>query len=188
MKQRIKQVLSQHEKGCITLAGLTAAAVLIPLYEKAGEHYIILTKRTDKVEYHKGQISFPGGRKEEDDRDLLATALRESYEEIGLRPEVVEILGELSEERTISSRFVICPFVAFIPYPYQFQLCYEEVAQLLEIPISELLDKANLRKEVISNEEGEVSTAYYYYYKDHVIWGATARILKKLLNLIPNQN
>ena len=184
MKQKIKEILSQQEKECIPHPGLNEAAVLVPIYEKAGEHYILFTKRTDEVEHHKGQISFPGGRRDESDDDLLATALREGYEEVGLRPEVVEIAGKLDQERTITSKFSICPFVAFIPYPYQFELSSDEVEQLLEVPLSALLDKDNFREETITDEEGRIIPSYYYHYGDQVIWGATARILNRLLGLV----
>ena len=183
MKQRIRQILSQREKKCIADPDLTLSAVLVPIYEKAGEYYILFTKRTETVEYHKGQISFPGGRRDDGDSDLLATALREAFEEIGLRPEAVEILGELDEERTIGSNFMICPFIGFIPYPYQFEISRDEVEQLVEVPLSALLDKANFREEVVT-DEGKTFPAYFYHYGDQVIWGATARILKRFLDLV----
>ncbi|GAI52893.1 unnamed protein product, partial [marine sediment metagenome] len=96
LANKIKKILAQREKQTIvpTNAPLAPAAVLLPLYEKEGEYYILLTKRTQKVEHHKGQISFPGGARHEQDRDLVDTALRETFEEIGVRPEDVEILGE----------------------------------------------------------------------------------------------
>jgi 8-oxo-dGTP pyrophosphatase MutT (NUDIX family) len=186
VKQKIKQILSQRERKRISVPGLSPAAVLIPIYENSGEHYILFTKRTERVGYHKGQISFPGGAKSEEDETLLATALRESFEEVGLRPEAVEILGELDEERTISSNFVISPFVAFIPYPYRFKISEAEVEDLVEVPISALLNRANFREEV-EVDGGRTFPSYFYYYGDKVIWGATARILKNFLDLVFGQ-
>jgi len=183
MKQKIKQALSQREKKHIIAPGLSEAAVLIPIYEKAGEHYILFTKRTDDVEYHKGQISFPGGKRDEHDDNLLVTALRESFEEIGLNPEAAEILGELDEEKTVISNFIVSPFVALIPHPYQFKINDKEVKELVEVPISALLDRANFREEVVV-DDGQTFPAYSYHYGDQVIWGATARILNGLLYLV----
>ena len=183
MKQRIRQILSQREKKRVVDHGLTPSAVLVPLFEKAGEHHILFTKRTDTVENHKGQISFPGGRKDDCDSDMLATALREGFEEVGLRPEVVEVLGELDEEETFVSKFMIAPFVGYIPYPYEFELCCEEVKELMEVPIPVLLDKANFREDVIRDGDRTIP-AYFYHYGDQVIWGATARILKNFLDLV----
>ncbi|MFW0859160.1 MAG: NUDIX hydrolase [Dehalococcoidia bacterium] len=183
MKERIKQILRGRQKKRICDPGLISSAVLVPVYQKAGEYYILFTRRTERVEYHKGEIAFPGGRKDEDDSNLLATALREGFEEIGLRPEAVEILGELDDESTISTSFVVSPFVALIPYPYDFEINREEVEGLVEVPLAVLRDKANFREEVIT-DGGRTFMAYSYHYGDEVIWGATARILKRFLDLL----
>ena len=92
-------------------ASLTPSAVLVPIYHKQGEYYILFTKRTEDVKNHKGQISFPGGVHQEEDRTLVDTALRESAEEIGLMPNDVEVLGELDDTTTVTSSFIISPFV-----------------------------------------------------------------------------
>jgi 8-oxo-dGTP pyrophosphatase MutT (NUDIX family) len=183
MKQRIKQILSHREKKRISDPGLISSAVLVPVYEKEGEWYILFTRRTRRVDYHKGQISFPGGRKDEGDSDLLATAMRESFEEIGLRPEAMEILGQLDDESTFSTSFVVSPFVALIPYPYDFSLNRGEVENLVEVPLAVLRDKANFREEIVT-DGGRTFMAYSYRYGDQVIWGATARILKQFLDLV----
>src|SRR5262249_58054340 len=96
---------------------LVRAAVLIPLYEVGGQVHVLLTRRTDKGDQHKGQVSFPGGRCDETDADALDTALREAYEEVGLRREDVEILGALDDMLT-STGFVVTPYVGVIPHPY----------------------------------------------------------------------
>ncbi|MFA4837072.1 MAG: CoA pyrophosphatase [Dehalococcoidia bacterium] len=181
MEERIKQILAQREINRITDPGLTPAAVLAPLYDKEGEWHILFTKRTHLVADHKGQISFPGGKREKSDCDFLSTALREAWEEIGLEPALVNVLGELDNEKTISN-FVIHPFLAIVPHPYDFLLSSAEVEALVEFPISVLLDKANFREDTVIHA-GEKNPAYYYSYGDQVIWGATARILKKLLDL-----
>ena len=97
------------------------AGVLIPLFRENGKYKILFTKRTDMVEHHKGQISFPGGGVEKDDRSVMETALRETQEEIGLMKEEVEILGRTDDILTLVSNFVITPFVGLIPFPYDFE-------------------------------------------------------------------
>lgn len=183
MKERIKKNLQGREKKSIPEPGLVSSAVLIPVYEKAGEYYILFTRRTEKVPHHKGQISFPGGRKDEGDNNLLATALRESFEEIGLRPEAVEILGELDDECTIFTNFVVSPFVGIIPCPYDFEINQGEVEELIEAPLAALADKTTLLEKIVT-DSGRIVKACSYHYKDQVIWGATARILKQFLDLI----
>lgn len=183
MKERIKRTLIQREKRHILNSGAVPAAVLMPIFERDGEDHILFTKRTDTVEHHKGQISFPGGRREDTDRDLLQTALREAHEEIGLMPDSVDVLGELDDEMTFVSNYVITPFAGYIPYPYPFKLSPDEVQEIMEVPISTLLDKANFRQE--EETEGDITyPVYYYHYGDEVIWGATARILKRFFDTI----
>ena len=182
MKQRLRQALSQRKKRRIVDASLTPSAVLVPIYHKQGEYYILFTKRTEDVKDHKGQISFPGGAYQEEDRTLIDTALRESAEEIGLMPNDVEVLGELDDTTTVTSSYIISPFVAFIPWPYQFKLNREEAEEIIEIPISALLDKNCLRKET-EIIDGETVASYFYHYQGRVIWGATARILNQFLDI-----
>ena len=182
MKEKIRQVLSQRKKKTITDEGLIPAAVLIPIYEKAGEYYLVFTKRTEVVDYHKGQISFPGGARQAGDETLKDAALRESWEEIGLDPQDVEILGELDDEPTYITAFIISPFVAAIPYPYQFRASPKEVEEIIEVPIAALLDKSSLRQEIRLGPERVLMP--FYDYNGKVIWGATARILKHFLELV----
>ena len=155
----------------------------MPIFEKNGEDHILFTKRTDTVEHHKGQISFPGGKKESTDSDLLQTALREAYEEIGLDPESVDVLGELDDELTFVTNYLVTPFAGYIQYPYPVKLSENEVEKVIEVPISALLDKANFREE--TETEGDITyPAYFYHYGEDVIWGATARILKRFFDTI----
>jgi len=181
MKQRLKQLLSLRQKRRIVDASRISAAVLLPIYYKQGQYYILLTKRTEKVKEHKGQISFPGGAREGEEM-LVNTALRECAEEIGLMAEEVEILGELDDTISRTSNYIISPFVALIPWPYQFQVNREEIEELIEVPLSALLDSSYQRQdtEII---DGETVTSYCYYYQGRVIWGATARILNQFLDI-----
>jgi 8-oxo-dGTP pyrophosphatase MutT (NUDIX family) len=133
--------------------------------------------------YHKGQISFPGGAQDVEDNDLAATALREASEEIGVRPDDVEILGNLDDESTYTSRFVITPFVGAIPYPYRFKVSRKEVEELIEAPVSALLKPGCFSPET-QDEEGRTYPWGHYIYGNHKITGITARILKQLLDLV----
>jgi len=182
MEQRLREVLSQRQKRHITDANLTPAAVLVPIYYKEGEYYILFTKRTEWLKEHKGQISFPGGARHESDRTLLDTALRESTEEIGLAPDRVKVLGELDDILTETSSYIISPFVALIPYPYQFKVGEQEVGEIIEAPISVLMDKDRLHQET-AVLGGKALNFYVYKYKGRVIWGATAKILNQFLDV-----
>ncbi len=182
MKEKLRQLLSQKQKRHIVDASRVPSAVLVPIYKKQKQYYILFIKRTEKVKEHKSQISFPGGTREKGDRTLLDTALRECAEETGLRAEDVEILGELDDEVTTTSNYVVSPFVAAIPWPYQFRVNKEEVEEIIEVPISALLDKNCLRKnkELLNGKEVD---SYVYHYQGRVIWGATARILNRFLDI-----
>jgi len=142
----------------------------------------LLTKRTEMLEYHKGQICFPGGGRHETDRDLRDTALRETFEEVGVRPEDVRILGELDSMGTFTSNFLITPYVGVIPYPYEFKVSVDEIESLIQVPVSELLDENNYREEVY-DLDGSIMTGFVFDYRGEVIWGATARILRQLIEL-----
>lgn len=182
MKEKIRQALSAHKKLSINDRSLTEAAVLIPIFYKDGEYHILFTQRSNQVPYHKGQISFPGGGRHKSDRSLLDTALRETWEEIGLEPADAEILGGLDEARTATSGFVVSPFVAFIPYPYEFKVSHDEIDEIFDVPISALLYKANVKEDryAVGNK---VSSTYSYEYAGRVIWGATAGILRQFLEI-----
>jgi len=147
------------------------AAVLLPVYKKMGEYNIIFTKRSEKTTYHAGEISFPGGSYEEEDGNLVNTALRESCEEIGLSPHDVRIIGELEQVRTLTSSYLVTPYVGIIPYPYDFRINKDEVVELIHVPISALLASEKRDR---------------WIWGDHLIWGATARILDEFLSFVPS--
>lgn len=182
--KKIKEILSKRKKYIIDEPNLTKAAVLIPIFEKEGKYHIIFTKRTEKVEHHKGEISFLGGVYDKGDKSLLQTALRESFEELGIKPSDVEILGELDDITTITN-FIISPFVGVIPYPYNFIINKDEIDQVLEIPIFTLLEKSNFWEEKFIYDEKE-HIVYFYKYKENIIWGATGKILKQFLEITSN--
>jgi 8-oxo-dGTP pyrophosphatase MutT (NUDIX family) len=165
---------------------LTPAAVLIPLFLEQDELHVLLTVRTDQVEKHKGQISFPGGAREPQDSDLLATALRETEEEVAIRPADVEVLGQLDQLVSITD-FIITPYVGMIPYPYDFHSNEDEIAELLEVPLSFFFDASNRRPVTKTSRGGEI-TVDCFDFNGHTIWGITARILIGFLRLLDSTN
>jgi 8-oxo-dGTP pyrophosphatase MutT (NUDIX family) len=158
---------------------LKRAAVLMVLYPKNGDLHILLTKRTEDVEHHKGQISFPGGSQDDGDDDLVVTALRESEEEIGLPRESVRILGTFHDYETPSG-FAVTPVVAYADSLPDLSPHEAEVAEILEVPLSLFLDKRNERVEQRS-PFGVPLNVYFYQFGEHEIWGATAAILRSFL-------
>ena len=179
MKQKLKQALSLRQKQRIVDSSRISAAVLLPIYYKQGQYYILFIKRTEWVEKHKGEISFPGGTYEAQDKTLLDTALRESAEEIGLKPDDVEVLGEL-DETSVKTNYIITPFLAAIPWPYEFRVDGQETEAIIEAPISALLARGHSRQEL---RDGETVAVYHYNYQGRVIWGATAQILAEFLDI-----
>jgi 8-oxo-dGTP pyrophosphatase MutT (NUDIX family) len=185
LKDDIKQILAEREKKVVLFSNEPrhTSAALIPVFNKGGEYHVMLTKRTEELKYHKGQICFPGGSPHDEDGSLRDTALREAYEEVGIRPEDVEILGELDSTGTLTSDFLITPFVGIIPYPYEFTVSKLEIDELIEVPLSVLAEDSNYWEEIYS-ADGVIGKASFFKYKDKVIWGATARILKQLIELV----
>ena len=145
MNQELKEIFRRYNKRTNTDASLKPSAVLIPLFYKEGHIHILLTQRSEQVIHHKGQICFPGGNYQSNDATLLQTALRETEEEIGLMAKDVEVLGELDDSSTITSGYVISPFVALIPYPYVFKPNHNEIKQIISIPLSELTNELHFQ-------------------------------------------
>jgi 8-oxo-dGTP pyrophosphatase MutT (NUDIX family) len=182
----VRTLLAQRTRRTLDDPALTCAAVLVPLLFKEGEWHVVVTQRTQDVEYHKGQISFPGGACEPDDAGRQATALRETFEEIGVPPAAVEVLGLLDDFQTVS-HFGVTPFVGVIPHPFAYCLEMREVEAVVEVPFSFLRDPAHLRTEQRDAErEGRLAErdVLFWDYGPYTIWGATARILKNLLDLV----
>jgi 8-oxo-dGTP pyrophosphatase MutT (NUDIX family) len=160
------------------------AAVLLPLFKNATDYHLLFTKRTETVRHHKGEVSFPGGSFEPADGDLLTTALRESYEEVGVQPDHVSILGRLDDLATFSTNFTISPFVGLIPHPYPFRLNPVEVAMVFDVPVSVLADPTVGRSYRRARDDGATIEDFEFHINDQVIWGATARIVRHFLSVM----
>lgn len=160
------------------------SSVLIPIFSEDDQHMVLFTKRTDRVEHHKGQISFPGGAVDKDDVSLEETALREAYEEIGLLKGDVELLGRTDDMLTLVSGFIIHPFVGRIPYPYPFKINSREVDSIVFIPLYVFMDKTSGHIKDSVDVEGFTYHGTSYEYQGHVIWGATARIMENLIRIV----
>lgn len=155
------------------------AGVLVPIFCADHGPHLIFTQRTGTVKHHQSQISFPGGVFDPGDADLLSTALREAQEEIGLDPGRVEVIGMLKPTATVTG-FWINPFVALVPYPYDFRLNPEEVAKLLIFPLKDFFPPARWRTGPYTYQGKTVSVCCWHQ-DDTCIWGATARLLLDLL-------
>jgi 8-oxo-dGTP pyrophosphatase MutT (NUDIX family) len=183
MEEYVKQVLQAHPRRELSVPGRRLAAVLMPLYCHNGEYGVIFTKRSQMVYHHRGQISFPGGGHESQDPSLQHTALRESAEEIGLQPTDVQVLGQLDDLLTSNSNYLVRPFVGTIPYPYPFQIDRRETASIIEVPLA-FLRQHNPATEEVREYEGRQVRSFFFPYEGHLIWGATAKILKQFLDLL----
>jgi 8-oxo-dGTP pyrophosphatase MutT (NUDIX family) len=186
LPQAIKEILSARTPKRIRdeQHSYKHAGVLVPIFKQGGEYLILFTKRTTKVEHHKGQISFPGGAVDEADASVKETALREAWEEIGLQEEDVEILGRIDDTLTVVSDFIVHPFVGLIPNPYPFMINTDEVAKLIKMPLK-VFHPANARnKGTVFEFEGKTHQTPTYEYGGEVLWGATARIMEIFMNII----
>jgi len=160
---------------------LRHASVLIPFFQDGDDYKILFTQRTQKVEAHKGQISFPGGRIDEKDRSLLETALREAFEEVGIRRKDVTVLGRIDDMRTVASNYIVHPFVGLIPSSYSFVTSKDEVERLITVPFRTFFESGTVMP---VHYEGGVYEGLAYTYDGEVIWGATARIMNNLISIV----
>ena len=183
---QIRKKISSRQRRVIEHPPFSHAAVLVPLFQKGKDCHLLFTKRSEEVKYHKGEISFPGGVVDEEDLELINTALREAYEEIGLKERDVQIIGVLDDIVTITE-FIVTPIVGLFPYPYPFKVSEVEIAELIEVPLASLLEEDCFSEREIFRG-GQKEVVYAYQYGKHIIWGATGRILKQFLDLITSQS
>lgn len=181
---RLQGAIRKSLRRKVAIEGFVEAAVLVPIIQRADRIVLGYTLRPEAMPTHAGQISFPGGRREPDDDDLLATALREAREELGIDAEDVGILGPIDDVPTPVG-FVITPVVGLIEDPAPFDVDEREVEQYFEVDLEELADPDNFRS---GEEKVDVGGIRYpvpeYHVAGRLIWGATARMTQQLLQLI----
>lgn len=163
-------------------AQLTPAAVLVPLVDHPDLTTVLLTRRTEQLSRHAGQVSFPGGRVDATDADPVATALRETYEETGLEARQIEIIGQLEDYQTATD-FLVTPVVGVITPPLTVNPNPAEVAEIFEVPLSFILDSNNHERHS-RIFRGQQRHYYVLPYQDYYIWGATAAMLVNLAHRI----
>lgn len=159
------------------------AAVLVPLFEEHGHARVILTRRSGHLRSHTGEVSFPGGRLDPEE-EPLAAALREAAEEIALDPDDVEIIGQLEPLATLSSRSGITPFVGVLPARPALRPNPHEVEHVFDVALAELMDVAVYREERWDTPWADDRPVHFFELPDDTVWGATARILHQLLELV----
>lgn len=182
--EELRARLEQKPGRPLNLPGLTLreSAVLVPLFVRDNVPHALFTRRPVTLRTHAGQISFPGGSRDAADPTPLHTALRETEEELGLPTDAVTVLGLLDEIPTITE-FRIAPFVGVIPGDAVYRPNPDEIAEIIEVPIPHLLATTTLRVEQYE-VKGRMRDVYFYDYQGHTIWGATARILRDLLQIV----
>ena len=178
----IKGALARRNPVTAAPEGLMPAAVMLLLYRKGDDYCVLLNKRSMTVEHHKGEMSFPGGAKDPEDTDFVATARRETYEEMGIAPDDITLLGRLDDNVT-RSNFLVKVFVGTIPYPYDFRPSSIEIAEVVEIPLGVLRDPASWRWDS-RIEDGKRVAVRSYGYHEHLVYGATAKILDQFLDVV----
>ncbi|HVN97432.1 MAG TPA: CoA pyrophosphatase [Syntrophorhabdaceae bacterium] len=173
-----------HQAKVVECPRTILAGVVIPIYEYDNEVFFLLTKRTETVRFHKGEVSFPGGMYEENDLNTMKTALRECCEEIGVKRHDVEIIGRLDDVYTLTG-FVIAPYVGIIPYPYEFHPNRQEVDYIINLPYT-YLKQAKPEYEMAGYNGVSESVAAIRFNGDR-IWGATYRILSQFKRIVENE-
>lgn len=161
------------------------AAVLVPLFREGKDWSVLYTRRNEALPEHSGQVAFPGGRSDADDRTPEETALREAYEELKILPQDVLILGQLPTLRTISN-YCVTPVVGMIPWPYSFTLAPDEVSQVFSIPLRWLASKDNieLRQRELPAGQKPLKVVYFKPFQGELLWGVTAEITLTLLTVL----
>ncbi len=180
---RLASTLAARSRITLVPPDRRVAAVLVPLLEVDGALHVLYTRRATSLPHHQGQVSFPGGTRDPGDTDLAVTALRESHEEIGLAPADVQLLGTLDDIETMSSRFVITPYVGLAPHPYDWRPAPDEVDAIFTVPIATLAAPDAERSEVW-DFDGRSVPVRLFPVGGETIWGATHRITRNLLEVM----
>lgn len=180
LREALRSRLGRRDASAEATDGATPAGVLVPLYRKDDAWHVLLNRRTMHVGEHKGEIAFPGGVIEDEDATMQACALREAWEEMGIRPEDVDVLGAVDAVLT-RTNYLVYPTVGTIPYPYPFNADPREVAEVIEVPLDAVLDDSAVRYERRHSEDGPALDRVAYACGSSLIYGATAWILQQVL-------
>ena len=164
------------------LQALQPAGVLIPVLERPGQLSILLTQRSAELKHHAGQVSFPGGRMEDADKDVVHTALRETHEEVGIPPEAITVIGYLDPMPTVTG-YAVTPVVGVVSADTPLQLDRTEVEYAFEVPLPFLLDERNQRASEREYQGRTIPTTEFHYESER-IWGATAHMLIELRKIV----
>ena len=154
----------------------------MPLFYRDGEFHLLFTKRTSHLQHHSGEISFPGGVCDPGDRDVIDTALREAWEEVGILPADVEVLGALDDAHSIHN-YLVTPVVGVFPGGYQLTVNDDEIERLIEAPLSHFGTPGVYRMECWARQ-GRLHPVHFYQHGEDEIWGLTGRILKQFLDIL----
>ena len=179
--RQLAERLKDYPRQTIPTDNLRPAAVLLPLFERDGKASLLFTVRTEHLEHHSGEISFPGGANDSTDTDLIATACRETEEEIGVRGDSIEILGRMDDFYSIYGYHVV-PYVGIIPPPEALQVASDEISAVFEAPVEFFRDPTVHHVEDW-NHQGRIHPVDFYRYEKHVIWGLTAAMLRQFLTI-----
>jgi 8-oxo-dGTP pyrophosphatase MutT (NUDIX family) len=177
----VLEAIRGHCAKPLSTTELRPAAVIVPIQDRGGQHYLTLIERAAGLRSHAGQIAFPGGNITDGDQDALDAALRELEEEIGISREAVEIIGQLDQVVVVASRYLVTPFVGMLASPLNFRPNAEEVSAVLSVPVSALMERDCFT--AVPRTDGRPGFIYHFRYGTFDIWGATARILKQLLEI-----
>jgi 8-oxo-dGTP pyrophosphatase MutT (NUDIX family) len=178
----LREVLLSHEQAAaIEVRASVQAAVLVPLHLQRGVLHAVFTERHHELPRHAGEISFPGGRRDTEDADLVTTALRETHEEVGLPPESVQVIGALEPIPTVVTGYAIHPFVGIVPSNFRWKPSDSEVAAVIDLALPAVAAGYGRRRLV---RRGAAIRTDTYLVDEHMIWGATARIVSDLLDRV----
>lgn len=179
LEQRLRRTLDArpHREGGLPQG--RDAAVLLMLFEREGEPWLVFTKRTQHVQHHKGEISFPGGARDDGDADIESTAVRETVEELGVDPSDIRVVGRLDELPTFVTGYNVTPFVAVVPEQHSYRPSDDEIEEIIELPVDELARVG--RKDVIVRRGFSIETNVFET-RGHFIWGFTGAVLRQFLD------
>jgi len=180
----IKSKLENRKEFRIDNPNFRPSAVLIPFFYEENKLKVLFTVRHKDLKHHKGEISFPGGKKDEEDKDLIETALRETKEEVGIDRNQITILGRLDDLFTIT-RYIITPYVGIIKGNFKIKISDKEVFKIIKVPLSIFGENGYFQEEAWKQNETSYPI-FYYYWRKNIIWGATAYIMNQFIEIIYN--